>query len=128
SLKTNRNYDSCSITINCRHIFFIAAVGISAISTMGGMSHFGVMTTTLGGFIAAIFGLMALFAFLISGALFSGKRWGRTLVIIFSIIDLVLEATSIVGGNGFAVGGIILDLIILYYMWRPHVIAYFHRA
>ncbi len=107
-------------------IFVIAAIGIGALSSMGGMSHFP-MTTVLGGFIAAIFGVMALFAFIISGALFSGKRWGRTIVIIFSIIDLIFEAVSIAGGNVFAIGGIILDLVILYYMWRPHVIAYFYR-
>jgi zinc ribbon protein/predicted membrane protein DUF2127 len=116
-------------------IFFaIAAIGIEAISSMGGMSgmrgmsYFGEMTGAVVGFIAVILMIMAVVAFIISGALFSGKRWGRTIVIIFSIIDLIFEAVSIIGGNGFAIVGIILDLVILYYMWRPHVISYFQKV
>ncbi len=116
-------------------IFFaIAAIGIEAVSSMGGMSamkgmsYFGEMTGALVNIIAIILMILAVFAFIISGALFSGKKWGRTIVIIFSIMDLIFESVSIVGGNGFAVAGIILDLVILYYMWRPHVISYFNRG
>ena len=108
-------------------ILVIGAVAIGAIASMGGHSMFGVMVSAIGGFIAAILVILAMLSFIISGALFSGKRWGRTVVIIFSIIDLILNAVSITGGNGFAIGDIILNLIILYYMWRPHVIAYFNK-
>ena len=108
-------------------ILVVGAIAIGAIASMGGHSMFGVMVSAIGGFIAAILVILAVLSFIISGALFSGKRWGRTVVIIFSIIDLILNAASITGGNGFAVGDIILNLIILYYMWRPHVIAYFNK-
>ena len=111
----------------------IAAIGIGAISTMGGMPgmqgmpSFGPMSTAFGGFLAVFFAILAVFAFIISGALFSGKRWGRTLVIVISIIDLIIGAVSVAGGNVGGIVGMILNLVILYYMWRPHVIAYFHR-
>ena len=108
-------------------IFATAAIAIGAIATMGGPSMFGMMASAIGGFIAAILVMLAMFSFIISGALFSGKRWGRGIVIVFSIIDLVLSAVSIVGGNVFSIADIILNLIILYYMWRPHVIAYFNK-
>jgi hypothetical protein len=108
-------------------IFIITAIAIGTIASMGGPSMFGMMASAVGGFIAAILVILAIFSFIISGALFSGKRWGRTIVIIFSIIDLILNAISIAGGNVFAIVDIILNLIILYYMWRPHVIAYFNR-
>jgi len=107
---------------------------MGAISTMGGMSgmhgmpSFGPMSAAFGGFIAIFFAILAVFAFVISGALFSGKRWGRTLVIIISIIDLITGGVSVAGGNVAGIVGMILNLVILYYMWRPHVIAYFHRA
>lgn len=107
-------------------IFLMAAIAIGAIASMGGPSMFGMMASAIGGFIAAILVILAIFAFIISGALFSGKKWGRTIVIIFSIIDLILNAVSIVGGNVFSFADIILNLIILYYMWRPHVMAYFN--
>ena len=108
-------------------ILVIVAIAIEAIANLGGSSLFGQFTAVLGGAITAIILVLAAFAFIIAGALFSGKRWARTLVIILSIIDLIFEAVSIAGGNAFGIAEIILDLIILYYMWRPHVIAYFNR-
>lgn len=108
-------------------ICIVAAVAIGAIASMGGPSMFGMMTSVIGGFVVVILIILAIFSFIISGALFSGKRWGRTIVIIFSIIDLILNVVSIAGGNVFSVVDIILNLIILYYMWRPHVITYFNK-
>lgn len=118
----------------------LAAIGIGAISTMGGvtsmngimgmhgMPSFGQMGTVFGGFLAVFFAILSISAFIVSGALFSGKRWGRTLVIIISIINLITGGVSVVGGNVGEIAGMILNLVILYYMWRPHVIAYFHRT
>ena len=108
-------------------VWITAAIAIGAISSIMGHSMFGMMASAIGGFIAVILVILGIFSFIISGALFSGKIWGRTIVIIFSIVDLVLNSVSIVGGNGFAVADIILNLVLLYYMWRPHVIAYFNK-
>ena len=93
---------------------------------MGGFSHFGAMASVVGGAVTAVLAVLAAFSFLIASALFSGKKWGRTIVIAFSLVNLVMVAVSMVVGNVFAIGGIILNGIVLYYMWRPHVIAYFH--
>jgi len=87
----------------------------------------GAFMGAIGGILAAVFGILAAISFLIAWALFSAKRWGRTIVIVFSVIDLGLEAVSLVSGNFFGIASIILDCIILYYMWRPHVIAYFNK-
>ncbi len=76
-------------------------------------------------FFAIVLGIVAIIQFTIAGALFSGKNWGRTMVIIFVIIDLTFETISLFVGNVFAILFLILDFIILYYMWRPHVLAYF---
>ncbi len=74
---------------------------------------------------AGIFAIVAAIEFIIAAALFSGKSWGRALVIVFVIIDLIVESAFIAIGNFFAFVLIILDLVVLYYMWRPHVIEYF---
>ena len=79
----------------------------------------------LGGFFAIVLGIVAIIQFTIASALFSGKNWGRTLVIIFVIIDLIFETISLFAGNVIGIIFLILDIIVLYYMWRPHVIAYF---
>jgi len=86
---------------------------------------FGVFGSGFAGFFAGIFVIIGMIYFTIAGGLFSGKSWGRTIVIVFSIIDLVLQAVSLSFGNFFGLVMILLDLIVLYYMWRPHVMAYF---
>ena len=80
-----------------------------------------------GGLLAAVFVILAAISFLIAWALFSAKRWGRTIVIVFSIIDLALYAISLPTRNFFGIASIALDGVILYYMWRPHVISYFNK-
>ena len=105
----------------------VFAVMIGTMSgMMGGFSYFGAMASVVGGAITAVLAVLAAFSFLIASALFSGKKWGRTIVIVFSIVNLVMEVSSMTVGNVFAIGGIMLSGIVLYYMWRPHVIAYFH--
>ncbi|TBR10740.1 MAG: hypothetical protein EPO62_02895 [Candidatus Nitrosotenuis sp.] len=106
----------------------IFAVMVGTMSgMMGGFSYFGAMASVVGGAITAVFAVLSAFSFLIASALFSGKKWGRTIVIVFSVVNLVMEAASMMVGNVFAIAGIMLDGIVLYYMWRPHVIAYFTK-
>jgi hypothetical protein len=71
------------------------------------------------------FGIIAIIEFVIAAALFSGKSWGRKVVIAFFIIDIILELFTLAAGSAFAVIFIILDIIVLYYIWRPHVREYF---
>lgn len=75
---------------------------------------------------ASILFIVAAIEFVIGAALLSGKSWGRKIVIILAIINLILEVTTIVvAGNFFGVVGMIIDGIVLFYMWRPHVREYF---
>ena len=109
-------------------ILVISTVMVGVMSgMMGDYLYFGEMTSVIGGAVTAVLALLAAFSFLIASALFSGKRWGRTIVIAFSIANLIMEAASLAVGNVFGIGGMILNGIVLYYMWRPHVIAYFSR-
>ena len=104
----------------------VFAVMIGTMSgMMGNFSYFGAMASVVGGVITAVLVVLAAFSFLIASALFSGKKWGRTIVIVFSVVNLVMEAASMTVGNVFSIGGMVLNVIVLYYMWRPHVISYF---
>lgn len=107
-------------------ILIVSAAMIAAMSgMMGSYSYFGAMASVIGSAITAVLAVLAAFSFLIASALFSGKKWGRTIVIVFSLVNLVMESVSMMVGNVFGIGGVILNGIVLYYMWRPHVIAYF---
>jgi putative membrane protein len=94
----------------------------------GGGMMMDMFAAAFGGVVLIIFGILAAIEFVIAGALFSGKRWGRIIVIIFSIIGVIFGAASLAMGDVISIATIILDIIVLWYMWRPHVIAYFNGA
>lgn len=70
-------------------ILVISAIGIGAISIMGENSIFGQFTAVLGGIITAITLVPSVFSFVIAAALFNGKGWARTLVIVRLCIFLL---------------------------------------
>ncbi len=78
-----------------------------------------------GGFLIVLAGSVAGINFGIAGALFTGKSWGRTIVIILSIISLVIGIITIVSGEAASIFSIILNVIILWYLRLYHVKAYF---
>ena len=95
-------------------------------STMLG-SMVGNTMTVFGGVIAVGVGILAAIEFIVAWALFSGKSWGRIVVIVLSMVDFIIHCATLVVGNFFAIPHIILDLIVLFYMWKPNVIAYFNQ-
>lgn len=104
----------------------IAAVVFGAMSAMMGSSNYFVVGIgALGGIFAIVFAGVAVLEFAIAGCLLSGKSWARKIVIVFVAIDLVLEFISIFGGNLFGIAMLIIDLFVLYYLYRPHVKKYF---
>ncbi len=82
----------------------------------------GIIFTLIGIFSTAIFGVFGLFilaigviTLLIAIAFFSGQNWARILMMIAAVLDII----SIVG--------IIWGIIILVYLRRSNVVAYFKR-
>jgi uncharacterized membrane protein len=102
----------------------MATIGAAMLGLSGSMGYMGMMAAGFGGIFLILFGILAAIEFVIAGALFSGKPWGRMIVIVLSVIGLAMGLVSIVG-NPFSILNIILDVFVLWYMWRPHVIAYF---
>ena len=102
----------------------LATMGAAMLGVSGSMGYMGMIPAALGGIFLIIFGILAAIEFIIAGALFSGKPWGRITVIALSIIGLMIGLVSIVG-NPFSILNIMLDGFVLWYMWRPHVITYF---
>ena len=98
----------------------VAAILVTASGFLtSAMIGMGGLYGSLGGAITGILGAVAAIHFVIAFGLFSGKPWGRKIVIILSIVSIVMGAIS------FSILTIIIDAIVLYYMWRPHVRAYF---
>ncbi len=85
----------------------------------------------LGGGILAIGGIViaiGILSFVVAYGLLKGRCWAWTLTVILSIISIVLAAISIAAGSIPSIISIIVSGIILYYLYRPHVKAYFGKT
>lgn len=80
------------------------------------------------GVIGSILIVLGIASFLVAWGLLKGKGWAWTVTIIITIISLVFNALSIVSGNIGAIVGIIIDGVIIYYLYRPNVKSYFGRV
>lgn len=56
-----------------------------------------------------------------------GKRWAWTITVILSFIGIAIGAASIVTGNIAAILHLIINAIVIYYLYRPHVKVFFGK-
>ena len=111
----------------------ITVVMILTFTTMMGnyssmiSSMMGNTMTVFGGVIAVGVGILTVIEFIIAWALFSGKKYGRMIVIILSMVDFIIHCATLFVGNVFAIPHIILDLITFFYMWKPSVDKYYNK-
>jgi hypothetical protein len=87
-------------------------------------SLLGGIGIAFGGVILAI----AIASFVVAYGLLKGLGWAWTVTVILSIISIVSNAISIATGNIASIISIIISGIILYYLYRPHVKAYFGKG
>jgi uncharacterized membrane protein (DUF2068 family) len=59
--------------------------------------------------------------------LWRGKRWAWSLTVILSFIGIALGAASFVTGNIAAIFHLIINAIVIYYLYRPHVKVFFGK-
>ena len=87
-------------------------------------SLLGGIGIAFGGVLLAI----AIASFVVAYGLLKGRGWAWTITVILSIISIVSNAISIATGNIASIISIIISGIILYYLYRPHVKAYFGKG
>lgn len=91
----------------------------------------GLSPTMLGTFAmvsGAILLALGIASLVIAYGLFKGMSWAWTAAVALSIIGIVISIVSIVTGNFGSVVSLIINGVILYYLYRPHVKAYFGKA
>jgi len=59
--------------------------------------------------------------------LWKGKRWAWTITLVLSLIGIALGLASIVTGSIVAIWPVIINAIVIYYLYRPNVKAFFGR-
>jgi uncharacterized membrane protein (DUF2068 family) len=59
--------------------------------------------------------------------LWKGKGWAWTITLVLSFIGIAFGLASIVTGNIGAVFHLIINIIVVYYLYRPHVKVFFGK-
>jgi hypothetical protein len=94
----------------------------------------GGILSIIGGIILLIFGigifliLLGIASLVIAWGLLKAKRWAWILTVIISIITIIYSIVGIATGRFDSVINLILYGIILYYLFRPDVKAYFGKT
>jgi uncharacterized membrane protein (DUF2068 family) len=85
----------------------------------------------LGGFAVASGAIMlalGVASLIIAYGLFKGRSWAWTAAVVLSIIGIVMSVVAIATGNFGSIISLIINGVIIYYLYRPHVKAYFGKA
>ena len=100
----------------------ITAIGggflFASFAGMMGMDIFG----AFGGVISGILIAIGIASFVMAWGLLQGRSWAWTFTLILTIIGILFDLTS------FNVIGLLIEGVILYYLFRPHVKAYFGKS
>jgi hypothetical protein len=111
----------------------LALIGLAALSTSSLASQYPILANFSSassllyvlGAIALIFGI---FSLVIAIGFLGGKGWAWTLGIVVGVINIVVSIVEAVIGLSSNIVGIIFQIIILYYLTRPHVKAFFGKG
>jgi hypothetical protein len=93
---------------------------VSALGTL-------ILIPLIGIFIGSGLFILGLAYFLMAYGLWNAKSWAWTFTLILSGIGIIVGIGSIVVGNIGAIFHMIINAIIIYYLYRPNVKAFFNK-
>ncbi|HXT83354.1 MAG TPA: hypothetical protein VN704_03325 [Verrucomicrobiae bacterium] len=97
--------------------FFIFAVILPSGSS-------GILGAILGGGFLLVLGSASI---LVSIGLYKGKGWSWTFLLVLSGFGAAGYLLNIVNGNKISIAGLIINIIIIYYLYRPNVRRFFSK-
>jgi len=105
---------------------------IAILAILGGIgllfSGFAVMLLPVVGIIVGgLLVVIGLAYFVMAYGLWKGKGWAWIITLILSAIGIIVGIGSIAVGNVGAIVHILINAIVIYYLYRPKVKAYFGR-
>lgn len=111
-------------------------LGVTIIAILTAIGGIGFITSGSGAIaIGHIFGAgiggaliaIGIAYFVMAYGLWMGKGWAWTITLILSAIGIILGIGSIASGNIGAIFQIIINAIVIYYLYRPNVKAFFGK-
>jgi uncharacterized membrane protein HdeD (DUF308 family) len=100
---------------------------VAILTAIGGLIFFGSGLTLLiigFGFLLLVLGIAYL---VMAYGLWNGRGWAWTITLILSVIGIIVAIGTIVAGNVSAVISIIIHGVVIYYLYRPNVKAFFGK-
>ena len=97
---------------------FIATSIIRTLARSGIPSDIIPLISRFVGAVLIIFGLVSL---LLAWGLWTGKGWARMTALVFAILSIIVSLIS------FHLIGLVIDVIIIYYLTRPNVKQFFTK-
>ena len=103
---------------------------IMGLANAGSMMDVGSMMQMLGivGGVTAVGVMIGLVYFMFGRYLLKGNKWARYLVIVFAILSIPLFIPFVTEINVILVADAAISGLILYYLFKPHVRAYFNQS
>lgn len=97
-----------------------SALGAFMMFPAGGMPEFLAALVGVLGFVFIILGIVS---FLLAYGLWNGRVWAWTWALIFAVIGIIIGLVQLPG----SIVGIIINLIVIYYLTRAHVKTFFGK-
>lgn len=120
-------------------IMIAGGLGLAAISSVlptmttidpnaGGQMALAGLVGGAGIAVGGILIILGIISFIVAWGLLKGKGWAWSLTLILSIISIIIGIVSMAAGNFGSIINIIIAGIIIYYLYRPHVKAFFGKS
>jgi uncharacterized membrane protein HdeD (DUF308 family) len=100
-------------------IIAILMIIVGILSIAGGAILF-----LLGGFVLVAVGIASI---VVAYGLWKAKRWAWTITLILSAIGVISGITYLALGKFQGIGNVIINGVIIYYLFRPNVKAFFGK-
>lgn len=120
-------------------IMLAGGLGLAAISSVlptmttidpnaGGQMALAGLVGGAGIAVGGILIILGIISFIVAWGLLKGKGWAWSLTLILSIISIIIGIVSLAAANFGSIINIIIAGIIIYYLYRPHVKAFFGKS
>jgi hypothetical protein len=107
----------------------LGGLALVALSGFVGVAVGSGLLAGLGGVIGGVLVILGLLYFVIAYGFWSGKGWAWTLGVALMVISIIVNLAAVAGiGSTGSIVDIIINLVILYYLFRPHVKAFFGKG
>lgn len=104
-------------------LFIVAGIGAMGIGGLLGPVGLG-LGIIIGGFLILL-GLIGLF---VTWGLWTGRRWARVIAIILAILGLLFTIVGAISLEPLSIIGLLIYIVILWYLFQPGVKAWFGKA